>query len=73
MVSRWRQTYVVLEQMVESVIGAGHQIHDKHDGAQADVQQRLHGHNLGDQYDWVPLGIPETGLHGEAEICCSNL
>lgn len=60
---QWQPTNVILKQMVERVIGAGQQVHDEHDGAQANVQQRLHGDNLGDQYDWVPLGVPEAGLH----------
>lgn len=59
-------TYVVLEQVIQSVIGAGQTVHNEHDGAQADVQQRLHGGDLRDQDDWVPLGVAEAGLHGRA-------
>lgn len=55
--------HMILEQMVQRVIRAGQQVHEKHDGPKTAIQQGLHGHDLGEQDNWIPLCVPEARLH----------
>lgn len=54
---------MILEQMVQRVIRAGQQVHEEHDGPKTAIQQGLHGHDLGEQDNWIPLCVPEARLH----------